>query len=86
MTLHRIGNKPFTWTNADAIYWCIYAALGGDGLKKFLLNILLRWIYQQNIFICLQNNFSEQFFFHKKIFLLTGITRANEDPTHSKNV
>ena len=27
--------QAIIWTNADPIYWRIYAALGGDELKRF---------------------------------------------------
>ena len=29
--------QAITWTNADPVQWCIYAALGGDDLKLFSL-------------------------------------------------
>ena len=33
MAWRRIGDKPLIiWTNADAIHWRIYVALGGDEL------------------------------------------------------
>ena len=36
-------NKPqaITWTNADPVHWCIYAALGGDELSTQSNGILL---------------------------------------------
>ena len=29
--------QVITWTNADTVYWRIYAALGGDGLIEYWL-------------------------------------------------
>ena len=39
MAWHRIGiTETIIWTNVDQIHWCIYAALGGDELKKYIFS------------------------------------------------
>ena len=33
MAWRRAGDTPVTWSNADQVHWCIYAALGGHEFK-----------------------------------------------------